>query len=252
MKVEFLGTGGFFANERRHTAGVLLPEAGLLFDAGSGLFRLPPRLQKSELDIFLSHAHLDHICGLPSLLIPLMKGTLTEVRVHGRTEVLDAVQKHLLAEAVFPIDPGFRYIELEEEFDVSGGGRLTTVPLQHPGGSTGFRIDWPDHSLAYITDTCVDGRYTRFIDGVDLLIHECYFPDELAEWGPKTGHSHTSQVAQLAVDAQVGRLLLIHIDPTRADDDPIGLETARDIFAATEMTEDGMVISVGPSSAGLD
>ncbi len=252
MRLEFLGTGGFFANQRRHTAGVLLPEAGLLFDAGSGLFRLPARLQTPELDIFLSHAHLDHICGLPSLLIPLMKGDLTEVRVHARPEVLDTVQSHLLAAAVFPIDPGFRYVELADEVPVAGHGVLRNVPLDHPGGSTGYRIDWPEHSLAYITDTCSDGSYTQFLHGVDLLIHECYFPDELAEWGPKTGHSHTSQVAQLAVDAQVGRLILIHFDPTRPDDDPIGLETARDIFPATGMSEDEQVIRIGPTSDRAD
>jgi hypothetical protein len=64
MRVEFLGTGGYHPNERRHTACVLLPEIGLAFDAGTSVFRLPPRLESKELDVFLSHAHLDHIAGL--------------------------------------------------------------------------------------------------------------------------------------------------------------------------------------------
>ena len=42
--------------------------------------------------------------------------------------------------------------------------------------------------------------------------------------------------------AEVGRLLLVHIDPLRPDDDPIGIETARAIYPATEVAEDRMAI----------
>jgi ribonuclease BN (tRNA processing enzyme) len=64
----------------------------------------------------------------------------------------------------------------------------------------------------------------------------------MAQWCEKTGHSHTSQVAQLARDAGVGRLYLTHIDPQRPDDDPVGLATARKIFPATTLAEDLMEI----------
>jgi ribonuclease BN (tRNA processing enzyme) len=94
--------------------------------------------------------------------------------------------------------------------------------------------------MAYITDTTVDRSYEDFIRGVDLLIHECYFPDDRSEWSEKTGHSHTSTVATLAKNADVGRLLLVHIDPTRPDDDPIGLDAARAIFPNTDLAEDRM------------
>ena len=63
MKIVLLGTGGYHPNERRHTACVMLPELGLIFDAGSSFFRVPARLRTRDLDIFLTHAHLDH-CGL--------------------------------------------------------------------------------------------------------------------------------------------------------------------------------------------
>ncbi|HOT62947.1 MAG TPA: hypothetical protein PLU93_08795, partial [Treponemataceae bacterium] len=33
------------------------------------------------------------------------------------------------------------------------GGQLTHFPLAHQGGSRGFRLDWPGHSMAYVTDT---------------------------------------------------------------------------------------------------
>ncbi len=256
MRIELLGTGGFHPNDRRETACVVVPEIGLVFDAGTAAYRLPSRVVGKSLDLFLSHAHLDHICGLPTLLVPMLRGEISRCRVHGTAQVLRAVREHLFHEDVFPVMPGFEFVELEPGQQIivgSSSGLLVEVthhPLpSHPGGSRAYRVDWNERgrsrSLAYVTDTTVDGSYTEFIRGVDLLIHECYFPDSLAEWGPKTGHSHTSHVAALAREAEVGRLVLTHVDPTHPEDDPLGMETARQIFAKTELAEDGLVWEVG-------
>jgi len=244
MRIEFLGTGGYHPNERRHTACLLLPEIGLMFDAGTSVFRVPARLQTSELNIFLSHAHLDHIAGLTFLLPQLLNGELARCRLYGTQETLDAVRTHLFSEPVFPVEPPYEYIVLPEEVDVPRGGRLRHVRLKHPGASTGFRIDWPDRSIAYITDTIADGSYLEFVRGVDLLIHECYFPDSNVKMAVQTGHSHTTPVAELARDAGVGRMILVHVDPSNPDDDPIDLPKARSIFPETELAEDGLVLDV--------
>jgi len=244
MHVEFLGTGGYHPNERRHTACILLPELGVMFDAGTSVFRVPARLQTSELSIFLSHAHLDHIAGLTFLLPLVLDGRLDRCRVYGRPETLHAVRTHLFAEAVFPVEPEFEYVELPEQVAVSREGVLRHCPLKHPGASRGFRIDWPDRSLAYITDTVADGSYREFVRGVDLLIHECYFPDSQASFAVQTGHSHTTPVAELARDAGVGRMVLVHIDPLDDSDDPLDLPKARAIFPNTELAEDGLILEL--------
>ena len=64
--------------------------------------------------------------------------------------------------------------------------------------------------------------------------------DDNADWAKKTGHSSTSQVAAVAKKANVGRLVLVHINPRSTDDDPVGLEVARGIFPKTEIGEDLM------------
>jgi ribonuclease BN (tRNA processing enzyme) len=224
-----------------------------VFDAGTAAFRLSARLEQDEIDLLLSHAHLDHIVGLTYLLVPLYQGTLKTVRLHGTPTTLDAVRVHLFAEPTFPVMPDFEFRPLGEQsrISLSDGGVLRHHPLvSHPGGSTAFRIDWPAadgrqaKSLAYVTDTVVDGTYTAFIKGVDVLLHECYFPDELADWATKTGHSHTSAVAQLARDARVWRLCFVHLDPQREQENPIGLETARAIHADTLIAHDGLEIAV--------
>jgi len=251
MQIEFLGTGGFHPNERRHTACVLLPEVGVAFDAGTSVFRLATRLNTKDLHVFLSHAHLDHICGLTYLLVPLIRGDIESCRIYAGAEVLATVRQHLFAEAVFPLWPQqFELIALEpgQQFAIHG----VTVSHQslpsHPGGSRAFRADWKQRnaakSLAYVTDTTVDGTYTEFVRGVDLLIHECNFADDMAIWCERTGHSHTSMVAKLAKESTVTRLALTHVDPLYPQDDPLGIETARRIFPATELAEDGTVMAV--------
>jgi ribonuclease BN (tRNA processing enzyme) len=253
MRIIFLGTGGYHPNERRHTAGVLLPEISLLLDAGTGTFRAAERLVRDELTIALTHAHLDHTCGLTYLLVPLHLGRIRRLRVLAALDVLAAVREHLFSQAIFPVLPTAEFVPLPEsgEIEIAPSVVLRHQSLgSHPGGSRAYRVDERNastnapRSLAYVTDTTVDGSYTEFVRGVDVLIHECYFPDELAEWAAKTGHSHTSMVAQLARDAAVGRLLLTHIDPQRADDDPVGLEAARAIFPRTAIAEDLHVITV--------
>jgi ribonuclease BN (tRNA processing enzyme) len=244
MRLVFLGTGGFHPNERRHTACIVLPELAIAFDAGTSAFRLAERVPGRDLQILLTHAHLDHICGLTYLLVPLMQQELKSCRVIGLPKTLSAVQDHLFAQRVFPVMPRFEFASLPDELRIEKG-LITWVMLQHPGGSVGYRLDLDNgKSLAYITDTFANGSYQNFIRGVDVLIHECYFPDSKAKWCEPTGHSHTSQVAELARDAQVGRLYLTHIDPRSPEDDPIGLGVARRIFSETHLAEDLLEIEV--------
>jgi len=242
MRVVFLGTGGYHPNERRHTASVLLPDAGVALDAGTGFFRVQNTIRSSMLDVFLTHAHLDHVCGLTFILVPLLRGDLERVRVFGTEDTLHAVRTHLLARELFPVEPDFEWHILDGSVALPDNGKLTWISLEHPGGSVGFRLDWPGKSLAYIADTTAPGNYADFVRSVDVLIHECYFPDELDDWAQRTGHSSSSNVAKLARAAQVKRLYLVHVDPQRPDGDPVGLDGIREIFPDTELTEDLMEI----------
>ena len=96
--------------------------------------------------------------------------------------------------------------------------------------------------MAYVTDTTADGSYADFVRGVDLLIHECNFTDDLHDLAVMTGHSHTTPVCELARDAGVKRLIMTHFDPHAARDDPVDLAKARSIFAAADVAVDKMVV----------
>jgi len=246
MRLVLLGTTGYHPSEHRHTPCMLLPEVGVMFDAGTAMFRAARFLNANSLDIFLSHAHLDHIIGLTYLFSVVREYPLQQIRVFGEAEKLAAIEEHLFSEFIFPARPPMAFHELGANGSVEahGGVRVSHFPLQHVGGTLGFRVDGPEGSMAYVTDTtaAVDADYVERIRGVDLLVHECYFPDGQEEWAAKTGHSCTTPVAQVARAAGVGQLVLVHVDPLATEVDPIGLEAARRVFPNTQLGADLMQI----------
>lgn len=246
MKLILLGSTGYHPNDRRQTACFMLPEIGVVFDAGTGFYRVRDRLCTDTLDVFLSHGHLDHIFGLTFLFDVLYEKPMQRVTVHGEAAKLAALQQHLLAPDLFPVALPCEYRPLTEPVTLADGSRLSYFPLRHPGGSVGFRIDWPGRSLAYVTDTTASAQadYIEHIRGVDLLIHECYFPDGMEALAEKTGHSCATPVAEVAKAAGVKRLLLVHVNPLSLDDDPIGLARVRAVFADAEIGFDGMEVEV--------
>jgi ribonuclease Z len=249
MKLVLLGTGGYFPTTRRHTACFMLPEVGVVLDAGSGMCRIGSHLQTKRLDVFLTHVHLDHIVGLTYLINLAPKDVLKQSVVHGDAAKLAAVRKHLFAEPIFPVPPPFRFEPLQTSSALPDGGTLTTFPLQHPGGSLGFRLDWParrgaGHSLAYVTDTTATAgaAYVEKIRGVDLLLHEAYFADDAKDLPAITGHSSLMPVAEVAAAAEVGRLILVHLNPMTVDDDGYDLAAARAVFPDVQIGTDCMEI----------
>jgi ribonuclease Z len=240
MKLLLLGTGGYFPNAQRHTACLMLPAVGVVLDAGTGMFRIAQHLVGDELDIYLTHAHLDHVMGLTCLLGVLRQRPMKRITVHALPEKLDAIRTHLYAEPLFPVPPQFELRPLAADIPLADGGRMRWFPLKHPGGSVGFRLDWPGHSMAYVTDTTAlpSADYIQHIRSVDLLVHECYFPDSLVQYAEPSGHSFTSAVVDVARRAGVGRLVLVHVDPVATGPDPLGLAAAREIFPGVELARD--------------
>lgn len=258
MKLVMLGTGGFFPTETAQTACYLLPEYGILLDAGTGFYRLPQYLQTLSLDVYLSHTHGDHTSGLAYTFACFFKKLLDQAPQPVNAELIESlsrranelmnctrvhVTEQILAglEHKFPFSLDWRLLQPQET--LPGGGILTWFTLTPGREEIGFRLDWPGHSLAYVTDTVAspDAAYVEQLQGVDLLLHESNLPDSKASLAATINHSHSTPVAQLAARAGVKRLILIHKNPVGwpLDED---LPTVRKIFPALEIAQDGMEV----------
>jgi ribonuclease BN (tRNA processing enzyme) len=246
MRLHFLGTTGYHPNGRRQTACLMLPEVGVILDAGTGIFAARDLIQTESLLILLTHAHLDHSIGLTYIFDVLHEKQVNSTVVYGEAAKLAAIREHLFHQLLFPVLPPmeFRALEAGKPVALPDGGRLTAFDLEHPGGSYGFRLDWPKHSMAYITDTTADvaASYVDKIANVDLLVHECYFPDGHEQRAKLTGHSCLTPVAQVARRAHAKQLALVHTNPLDIDGDTLNLIGARKIFPRISIPDDGDVM----------
>ncbi len=227
MKLHCLGTAGYHPNDTRHTTAFFIPEANLLFDAGTGVFRLEHLLRSTDLSVLLTHAHLDHVIGLTYFLDLIAVTPVQTIHLYGEAKKLDAIKQHIFHKEIFPAVPPFRWHPFDSNDNPCQIGQTSVswFPLEHPGGSIGYRLQLPGVSLAFVTDTTSrpDSSYWSKIQGVDWLIHECNFRDEQRELAEKTGHSWTSAVLENAYLHGIQRLILMHIDPLETGPDPIGL-----------------------------
>src|SRR5689334_7243146 len=132
---------------------VALGRRSVIFDAGSGIKKLGDHLTGQggiETDILFSHVHMDHVCGIPFFApfydarhsIRLWAGNLLPA-----AKLEDAV-RGLMSPPLFPIEIdtfqaqiAFRDFRAGETLDLGGGVAARTGLLNHPGGSTGYRLE---------------------------------------------------------------------------------------------------------------
>lgn len=101
----------------------------------------------------------------------------------------------------------------------------------------------PGKSVAYCLDTRPCAASIELARGVDLLIHEATYTEELAAEAREYGHSTAAQAARTARDAGARKLLITHFS-TRYPDPAVLLEEARAIFPETILAEDLMEIEL--------
>ncbi|MCP4890539.1 MAG: MBL fold metallo-hydrolase [Planctomycetaceae bacterium] len=247
MRLHCLGTVGYHPNESRHTSCYYLPESGILLDAGTGVFRLAQHIETDNLDVLLSHAHLDHTFGLTFLLDILFQRPVKKLRIWGEREKIEVISQHLFQELIFPAPLKAEWIPIDEQptFQI-GSATISWRRQQHPGGSVAYRVEWPDGKrLVYATDTTGDTseEYARWSHNADLLMHECNFRDDSEKWAIETGHSWTSRVAEVACASKPRQLLVTHLNPLETSDDPVDIEAIRSrVDCPCQVAADEMVV----------
>jgi ribonuclease Z len=96
----------------------------------------------------------------------------------------------------------------------------------------------PPKKYAFCSDTVYNPSMVSIIENATILYHEATFLESEAELATKTMHSTAKQAANIALQANVGQLILGHYS-TRYDDKQLFQTEASSIFEKVLLAEDG-------------
>ncbi len=170
----------------------------LLLDAGTIGAVLSAAEQERIRHVFLTHAHLDHVRGIPFLADNIVNGDCrTHLEVASIPEVIATLRTHLLNDAVWPDfshiptaeAPVISYREIVPEQEVRVAGYdITAYRVNHPVPAVGYVVRKGDKALLYSGDTGPTDRLWKAARGLTAMIVEVSFPNKLTELALKTGH----------------------------------------------------------------
>jgi ribonuclease BN (tRNA processing enzyme) len=243
--VRILGAGGWIPTGTHATCSALLRQgdAAVLIDAGTGIERLVSDRSLLEgveqLDLVLTHFHLDHVVGLGYL--PGLRGAGgCPPRLWGPAEaVFGTATEDVLRRAFTPpfADADFGLVAREiRELAVGEQaiGPFTVTARRQEGHSTPTLALRFDDLLTYCTDTPYDAGNAELARGSRTLMHEAWATEGAPQATPI--HSSGGDAARVAAEAGVERLVLIHLHPLIPHD--AVLEEARASFGAVELGAD--------------
>jgi phosphoribosyl 1,2-cyclic phosphodiesterase len=225
----------------------------IVLDAGSGIRSLGVALEKEfqsqpiKLSLLITHAHWDHIQGLPFFGPAYEKKN--EICVRGYDGV-DSSFSEIMAE---PMKAPFFPIAMRELSATIDIRKLTEMEfsfgkvqvharfVNHPGVCAGYRLLTSAGSIAFLPDhepyqflhaakandmspeqaekTATEQRIglVEFLHRSDVLILDAQYTDTEYESHVGWGHGSISSAVSLALDADVSRLVLFHHAPGHDD-----------------------------------
>jgi ribonuclease BN (tRNA processing enzyme) len=190
MKIKVLGCAG--SEVPGHNCPAFLVDGKILLDAGTVALALNIREERGLRRIFVTHAHLDHIKGIPFLLDNLVsRNSRKTITVHGARDVLGDLKKNIFNGRIWPDftripspdRPSMRYgtIGTVRPFKIDGY-TVTMEKVHHTVPAYGYIVrDAGGTAIAYTGDTGPTERFWKRMAAYDVkvLIVETSFPNRM-------------------------------------------------------------------------
>jgi len=204
--------------------------------------------------VVFTHCHHDHIMGFPQILfyygISWENRPERPLRVFGPAGEIGRVVADGLRYLQFDRYPELNYaIEVTDlrggqSFDLCGL-RVSTCPARHNVPGLCYRFDDPAGASAVFSgDTSYNPDLVELARGATLLVHEASHGAASARGDERWGHSGAPDAAEVARQAGVARLALVHCGESAR---PAALEAALAIFPASFFPSEGEELTIAPT-----
>jgi len=255
MKVSILGSAGSEAPGLNPPA--FLIDNFLLLDAGTVALTLDKIAQCPITHIFLTHAHLDHLKGIPFLLDNLnaMNPNCQILLLSGK-EVISDIRKHVFNNRIWPDfttipsvqSPVLRYQIISTRTPVViGDYKILAAKVNHTVPTYGYIVEHASGgALVYTGDTGPTEAIWKKMRGhsVKALIVEVSFPNRLSAFALATGHLSPSllEAEILKMPFIPEKIYISHLKPPFRPQ--IEAELARIPGVCLELLEEGKSFTV--------
>ncbi|MEP6901489.1 MAG: 3',5'-cyclic-nucleotide phosphodiesterase [Actinomycetota bacterium] len=175
---------------RQHLACFVVDNV-IAFDAGSLALSTTDEQRRNIRDVVISHAHLDHIAGLPLYIDDLFATIKRPIQIHATREVIEILERDIFNWSIYPRfselrnDYGvvleYRPFEVEKDFIVKHLN-IKAVGVNHKVPSVGFIVSDDKITFALTNDTAEMDRFWEVVNeekNLTAILVECAFPDEL-------------------------------------------------------------------------
>lgn len=201
------------------------------FDAGSLASGVNEHEREAIRDVVLTHAHLDHIAGLPLFIDDLFPVLTEPVRVHATKEVIDVLETHIFNWQVYPrfselqneFGPVIQYYQFpnDDQFEIRGL-RITAMPVNHKVPSNGFLIQSDSAKVVFTGDTAESADLWNAINKsgpIDALLIECAFPNEFEDLASISHHLTPRKLGSelKKITADIGAIYVTNLKPAYRD-----------------------------------
>ena len=215
----------------------------VIIDAGTGIRRLGSRIEAGSVSpsilLLVTHYHLDHIMGLPSLSLLYRGGTKFRIGSVRRNDLSARdILPQIMAQPFWPVqmenlESSFEFIDWPTDASIRphsfGKLKVRWCSVHHPGGCTAFRIDEPATGKSMVFATDIEWgqslaaekqaflRLCREPISPSLLVMDGQFErrqySRFAGWG----HSTWEDDVEVSREVRARRLVVTHHGPQNPD-----------------------------------
>jgi ribonuclease BN (tRNA processing enzyme) len=212
MKIDFLGTNGWYDTETGNTLCILIDSksAYIVLDAGNGIWKLDRYINgRKPVYLFLSHFHLDHIIGLHVLYKFNFAQGLTIIGQSGTRDLLNKIINSPFTIPMHQLQYRIEIYETPQEQLITPF-KFTSLPLRHSSECLGYRFEIEDKVISYCTDTGYCENAVNLARDADLLITECALKKGQSD--ENWPHLNPREAARIAGEGNAKMLALVHFD----------------------------------------